>query len=279
MFQVSLSRTVAVALASSLLLVAASPIAMGYPILQLYLEGGTYDTSTESWYLAPPDSSAGEPFRLWVIGNTSWMGTIHEVRLSMAYSADYRTYDTYGNISRDLVVTFTPTTTGGLYGFTDPSTPGLPELLIPDGQVNTTPTLGDGKPLPAHGIFGPNTVWQEWLLGDFTLQDSPIGDFIGSVPPPDFNTMGQINVYEISITFSDGATAHGVWVHFDAYNHVEGQNHAFYRFAPFSHDADGDVTVIPEPGSLVGLLGILIGSGALGGRSFLRRRKVYQDLA
>ncbi len=104
MFQVSLSRTVAVALASSLLLVAASPIAMGYPILQLYLEGGTYDTSTESWYLAPPDSSVGKPFRLWVIGNTSWMGTIHEVRLSMAYSPDYRTYDTYGNISRDLVL-------------------------------------------------------------------------------------------------------------------------------------------------------------------------------
>lgn len=161
----------------------------------------------------------------------------------------------------------------------DPSTSDIdpPKLLISDGQVNTTPTLGDGTPLPKHGIFGPNTVWKEWLLGDFTSQDSPIGNFIGSVPPSSA-TLGQINVYEISIRFTDGASVHGVWVHFDVYNHVYGHNHAFYRFAPFSHDADGDVTVIREPGSLVGLLGVLVGSGVLGGRSFLRRRKVAQGL-
>jgi|GEM_PF-635044 len=267
-----LTHQLAVIATVVLLFLSVNPAAMGYPLLQLYLEGGTYDTTTQSWFLAPEGSSAGEPFRLWVIGDTSWKGTIEEVRLSMAYNATYRTYDSYGNILRDLVVTFTPTTTGGFGGFTDGSTPGLPQFLQ-YGAAGTQPVLGDGSKLPAHGIFGANTVWQEWLLGDFSLKDSPMGDFIGSVPPPDTKTLGQINVYEISVRFSDGASAHGVSLHFDAYNHVEGGNHAFYRFAPFSHDADGDVSVVPEPGSLVGLAGILLGSSILGGRSLIRRRR------
>lgn len=253
------------------LLVCLPSVGMAYPVLQLYLEGGTYDSDTESWYLAPPGSSAGEPFRLWVIGNVAWKGTIHDVRLSMAYNAEYRTYDESGAIVRDLMVTITPTTTGDLYGFLDPSTPSDP-VFLQTGDAGSSPVLGDGTPLPAHGIFGPNTVWQEWLLGDLSLQDSPMGDFIGSVPPPDTNTMGQINVYEVSITFNDGQSAHGVWVHFDAYNHVEGKNHAWYRFVPFSHDADGDVTVVPEPGSLVALAGMLTSLGLPWGVSLLRRR-------
>lgn len=62
--------------------------AMGYPLLQIYLEGGTYDSQTESWYLEPPGSSAGEPLRLWIIGDTSTYGTIYDVKLSMAYTAE-----------------------------------------------------------------------------------------------------------------------------------------------------------------------------------------------
>ncbi|MGQ9504823.1 MAG: choice-of-anchor N protein [Thermogutta sp.] len=247
-------------------------LALAYPVLQIYLEGGNYNSDTESWYLAPPGSSAGQPFRLWVLGNTSWKGPFHQVRLSMAYNAEYRTYDESGAIIRDLLVTITPSTTDGLHGFLDPSTPSDPSFLQ-NGDAGTVPVLGDGTLLPAHGIFGPNTVWQEWLLGDFTLQDSPMGDFIGNVPPPDTNTMGQINVYEVSISFSDGQSAHGVWVHFDAYNHVEGKNHVWYRFAPFSHDADGDVTVIPEPGNLAALAGMLVSFGLPWGISLLRRRR------
>lgn len=250
---------------------ATCPTALAYPVLQLYLEGGTYDYSTQSWYLEPPGSSSGAPFRLWVIGNTSWKGTIEAVRLSMAYDAAYRTD------GRDLLVTFVPRTTGGLYGFTDDSPPAVP-LFLGNGEAGTVPLLGDGTPLPTHGIFGSNTVWKEWLLGDFSAKDSPIGDFIGSVPPPS-STLGQINVYEVSITFTDGASAHGVSVHFDAYNHVEGGNHAFYRFAPFSHDADGDVTVIPEPSSLVGLFGLASGLGLVGSRALLRSRRNRRDIS
>ncbi|MGB9687353.1 choice-of-anchor N protein, partial [Thermogutta sp.] len=125
------------------------------PTLQIYLEGGLYDTATQSWYLAPPGSSAGEPFRLWIIGDTS-KGPIEEVRLSMAYSSIYRANGV------DLAVTITPTTTGGLFGFTDPSTPPPPTFLQ-YGAEGTQPVLGDGSPLPAHGIYGEGVVWQEWL--------------------------------------------------------------------------------------------------------------------
>jgi hypothetical protein len=238
---------------------------------RIYLEGGTYDTTTATWYLEPTGSSAGKPFRLWIIGNTSGNETIHDVKLSMAYSKEYRTYDDQGNIIRDLLVSFTPSTTRGFGDFDDRSAPSLPKFRT-YGAAGTNPKLGDGSSLPDHGIFGPDTVWQEWLLGDFTERDSPIGDFVGSVPPPS-STCGQINVYEVSITFTDGTSAHGVKVHFDAYNHVKGDNHAWYRFAPFSHDADGDVTVIPEPGSVVALTGLLAGSGLPWGVSFLRRRR------
>jgi len=232
------------------------------PILQLYLEGGAYDTATDSWYLAPSGSSAGVPFRLWVIGNTKQAGVIHDVRLSMAYAAEHRTAD------RDLAVTFSPGSASLIY---DPSIPSGPSF-IQYGAVGTVPLLGDGSPLPAHGVFGTNTVWQEWLLGDFDLKDSPLGDFVGSFPTSWKANAAQVNVYEVAVQFSNGDSAHGVQVHFDVYNHVEGGNHVKYKFAPFSHDADGTVDVVPAPPAVVALIGL----GAFlpfGARRFLRAPK------
>jgi len=69
-----LTHQLAVIATVVLLFLSVNPAAMGYPLLQLYLEGGTYDTTTQSWFLAPEGSSAGEPFRLWVIGDTSLEG-------------------------------------------------------------------------------------------------------------------------------------------------------------------------------------------------------------
>ncbi|GAB6188067.1 choice-of-anchor N protein [Thermopirellula anaerolimosa] len=236
--------------------------AQAEPLLQLYLEGGVYDSSTESWYIAPPGSSAGEPFRLWVIGNTYQAGIIHDVRLSMAYAAEHRTAD------RDLTVTLSPMTANLI---SDPSLPTAP-TFVQFGAAGTVPLLGDGSPLPAHGIFGANTVWQEWLLGDFQLRDSPLGDFVETFPTSWKANAAQVNVYDIAVQFSNGDSAHGVQVHFDVYNHVEGANHVKYKFAPFSHDADGTVDVVPAPPALVGLIGL----GAFlpfGARRFLRAPK------
>lgn len=227
-------------------------IAVAVPLLQIYLEGAEYDPVTETWVLSPEGSSSGVPFRVWTIGNTAGPGSkgdICDVKLAIAYSAE----------DLGLQIDLTPSQIGGdgiFGGFVDPSVPDNPSLLqtVTDGSV---PVLGDGSDLPSHDIYGEGTVWQEFSLGNFTLSDSTVGDFVGSFPTELFQDAGQINVYEVSVLGGHGAT-----LHFDLYNHVESKNHAI--FAPFSHDADGDSNIAPEPStgivwSLLGALGITIG--------------------
>ena len=234
-------------------------VANAVPILQLYLEGATYDSTTESWVLAPQGSSSGAPFRLWAIGNVAGpggAGEILDVRLSVAYDEQF---------FPDLSVTITPSQAGGLgvglfQDIADPSVSPEPEKnilidmslngeLLEDVDTTSTggvvtnggiPVLSSGKVLPSHGEFGPSTVWQEYSLGDFGEMNSHIGDFIGVVPTELFPNAGQINAYDISVIDGSGAT-----VHFDLYNHIASNNKA--KFAPFSHDA----SIAPEPSSIV----------------------------
>ena len=225
----------------ALLILLLPQVAHAEPILQLYVEGATYNEATESWDLP------GDTFTLWVIGNTGAKdsGVIEDVKLAFAY-----------NTGEVLGGTITPTTTGGYGGFVDPSTAALPVFsqTVTDGS---TPLLGDGSPLPDHGIYGPGATWTEFLLGDFSLQDSQIADFMTALPTPGKANSAQINVYDITVT---GVTD----LHIDVYNHIDGKNHVRYTFAPFSHDAGSDPT--PEPGTLV------LFAGALAGYVCWRRR-------
>lgn len=228
------------------------------PALQIYIEGATYDATTETWVLTSPD-----PFKLWVIGNTEQFGTISDVKLSIAY--DSALAPTIG---------LTSTTTGGFMNYTDPSTPGAAVFsqTVTDGS---SPLLGDGSSLPTHGIYGLGTTWTEFLLGDFSLMDSPLCDFINSVPDGSTCTKdGQINVYEVAIS----GVAEGSVFHFDAYDHYEGAQHFQYVFAPFSHDGEGTSSSssgggastsgpVPEPGTLT-----LMGGALLAGLFLSRRR-------
>jgi hypothetical protein len=213
----------------ALALLGAAP-AQAVPKLQLYIDGATYDTATETWV------TTDGTFDLWVIGNVDGPGGAHgdpilDVRLSAAF------------VTGDAgSITLTPTTTSTV---TDPSTPGAPTNngTSADGAV---PVLSDLSPLATHGIYGAGVSFLEWELGDFTLTDSPVGDFINTFPGTLYPNAGQINVYEVTITgFSEG-------IHFDVYNHVEGANHS--TFGPFSHD----VGTVPEPGST-----LLFGVGCL----------------
>lgn len=201
--------------------------------------------------MAPPGSSNGQPLRLWAIGNVAATPEykIEGVRLSIAYDKSWRNGD------NDLEFTFSPSTTRDYGGYTDPSTPGNPTFLQ-YGDENTRPILGDGTPLPWHGVFGPDTVWQEFALGDFTLMDSPIGDFMDEFPTinPNSTSRGQINVYEITVWWTGGVSAHGAEIHFDLYNHYGGENHVKARFAPFSHDTDATAQIVPAPPPVVGLV-------------------------
>lgn len=247
------------------------------PILQIYLEGGTYNEDTESWTLTPGGSSSGESFRVWAIGNvggSEGKGTIHDVRMAFSYDVSFGEID----------IRMNPTTVGGdgeYNGFTDPSVPDsdLPEpapgiqdpYFIQYNDTGDTPKLGDGSDLPSHGVYGDGVAWQEYGLGDFSLTDSEIADFTDAFPDAPDVTEGQINAYDISVHGSEGGSGHGIQLHIDLYNHVMAGNSGKVKakFAPFSHDADGDVHIVPVPAAAWGGLVML---GMLGGGAGLRRR-------
>lgn len=213
-------------------------VANAIPELQLYIEGATYDSASETWVA---NFSSGTPIKLWTIGNIGAKGTIFDVKLAIAYDS-----------ALSPTFTFTPTTANGI---TDPSTPSAPSYNTSGN--GTQPLLGDGSALPSHGIYGAGTAWQEFALGDFTLTDSPIGDFISSYPST-FPSSGQINAYEILVSGADS-------VHFDLYDHYVSGTHARYKFAPFSHDGEGNN--LPDGGMTISLLGFgLLGLGFMGRR-------------
>ena len=215
--------------------------AMAIPELQLYIEGATYDNSTQTWVTNASD------FKLWVIGDVSKKGTIFDVHIAAAYLTSEQGI---GSVS------LTRTTTNLLL---DPSLPQIPVLNNSVGADGTIPVMDDGRQLPQHGTYGAGVSWKQWDIGDLNLTDSPVGDFSNSFPGS-FPDQGQVNVYDVHI---DGFSA----VHFDAFNHIQAGRTAMSIKAPFSHDAEGTPSV-PEPASLL-LLGFGLGGSALVG---LRRR-------
>lgn len=203
--------------------------AMAIPALQLFIEGADYETAAENsndpetWAKLGTDS-----FRLWVIADTSETFRIRDVKFVASYA---------DGLSPSLG--FSPTTTGGVNGFTDGSTPVDPDGLLNDILPQGSPFEeggtdaenwshggpGDGPdpigPLDQHGLLTAGRTAVEWNLGLFDLIDSPIADFKPSDPveagdnwlPATTSHTGQINVYNMAIN----GLAPGQQVHFDVY--------------------------------------------------------------
>lgn len=212
--------------------------AQAIPTLQLYMEGSTYDSKSESWTLSTPGT-----FKLWVLGQ----GGVYDVKLAAAYV----TGET-GTIS------LSPTTASAFY-----MPPSAPDTTTPDNAEfiaymadGTIPVMGSGAQLPVHGVYGPGTSWTEWFLGDFLETSDMVADM--TAEPLEWKD-GQLNAYDVTVA---GFTS----VHFDAYDHTV-LTKGKYKFviAPFSHDAEA--TPVPEPGTMM-----LLGVGLLSLAIYSRRR-------
>ena len=201
-----------------------TPTAHAVPALQVYIEGATYDDAEESWKITSPSNA---PLRLWAIGNVDGKGgkgPITDVRAAFAYSSGA------GNVT----INITPTTTGNYGGFTDTSVADAP-MLIATHTDGSRPGISRKKKLSKHGVYGSDTHFQEWALGDFTLIDSPIADFMEAFPEAPVEASGQINAYDINVT---GLTE-GEWVHVDLYGSIlNSRGRVKQVFAPYSHDAE-----------------------------------------
>src|SRR5438045_1413738 len=80
----SLTAVSKAVLGASAIFFALAPIpAHAIPELQLYAEGATYDSATETWVV---NASSGT-VRLWTIGDVDAKGTISSVKLSVAYAS------------------------------------------------------------------------------------------------------------------------------------------------------------------------------------------------
>ncbi len=196
------------------------------PLLQIYIEGATYDDDSETWITK--ESS----FTLWVIANTQGPGSKGEIRdiklVATAVNQDMSDLEITGTTT-DLV--------------TDPSIAQNPEL-VQSGR-------GDHHTLPKHGIFNEDSHWHEYVLGDMGLSDSPIGDATKNGFPEylaGIEQNAQINAYHVE-------KSPYTTIHFDAYGYYGNKNK--YTFVPFSHD--GEAAAINEPTSIAIMLFGLIG--------------------
>ena len=222
--------------------------ALAVPSLQLDIEQGVYDLSTETIV------STSETFNLYALlrptlvnGTTDWYyisaALVPKTGPDGASLGSFEFAETTVDVTDDMVY-------------------GVPPV---ESDGTASPDPGD---LPKHGIF--KTFFYEYKFQfdtddkaiRYNTQDNP-GGFQVASPGDNF-------LYYVSIPVNIGALAEGYVIHFDLYNEVVrcSGDYDISAKAPFSHDAEG--RKVPEPGTLT-LLGIgLIGLAGWGRKKFRR---------
>lgn len=257
-----------IAIIGCIMLMASAAVVQAVPLLQLYIDGGTYDTVTET---IVTDSDTFTLAALLTVNGTvvDDNGTVEEANsridwLSLPYYISVALVpqtDTQMNLG---TVDFGSDTINVTGDGTDPMDMvyGQPPL---DGYLAN-------KDLPTHDIFDtyyyetqPFYFLETQVTPTFNTQDAAMDGYI----TPDSSNVSYYLKWEVDVSNLDPEYD----IHFDLYN-LTSQIEIAKRdrvqikdikvFAPFSHDAG--TTTVPEPGTLV-----LLGIGMLGVAAYRRK--------
>lgn len=217
--------------------------AFAYPVLQLDIAGGTYDTTTETIV------SSGDAFTLYALLDPNKYNSLS---------------DTY-SISAAITPQFGPTEGNlGSFTFNGQTIDVTGDMVYGVPPLETTSTqLSDQSDLPKHGIF--YTYFTEFAF-----------QFTGTQTTLPYNTQTSTGsgpsagdgMYWIAFNVDTSLLNPDYQIHFDLYNTAitSGSDIDVTQFAPFSHDAESGHKV-PEPSSLV-----LLGFGLMGVALFGRKK-------
>jgi len=240
---------------AAVLIAFASPV-QAVPALQLDILGGTYDATTQT-IMAPSNS-----FSLYAYGLASGNGAVsltEKFYISMALVPATSTPGSFGSF----------TVNGTTINVTSDMTYGT-------APIETLTSLQGFDPgdLPQHGIFPTYFAEKQFTFSTPTTNQSGIynaQDQAGSGP------QAGTGMYYERFDFDIAGLAPGLGLHFDLYNETisvcgKAKNCTagdvdVDKFAPFSHDAQGMVTNVPEPETYAMLLA---GLGLIG---FVARRR------
>lgn len=249
-------------------------MASAVPALQLYMPNGTYNSTNETWEVA------SEGFELWVVGDTSWKGTIVDVKL-LAHYFDYDGDTTGNNIS------ISPLLENGAHGaemtalhggentikysengveieyLAKPTLPGT----TPVYEALPSPSLANnGEAKMSEGVAADS--YEVYYLGDFNRKNDPISTYDAGYDPTAVpEGSGHVEKFWVEMSGWDA-------VHFDGFDHVISNNKTWYLKTPYSKNATGNGEgyvppgVVPEPGTY-----LLFGTGLLGLSLGVRRKK------
>ena len=226
------------------------------PALQLNIVGGTYDTVTQTIM------ASGNSFSLYAYGLSSGNGAVSTTEnfyLSMALLPGTSAAGSFGSFT----INGTPisATSGMVYG---------------TAPIETIPSLQGQDPgdLAQHGVF-PTYFTEK----KFTFSSGTQSGVYNTQDHAGWGPQAGMGMYYKKFDFDISGIAAGYGLHFDLYNETisvcgKAKNCTsgdvdVNNFAPFSHDAQGmvTVTVVPEPETYAMLLA---GLGLMG---FVARRR------